>query len=132
PHFPNLEKPAARARIERELAAAFKVLYAELRETFSLTPDDLPHPPRERMQVKLPIEETARSHAPKLSRPRVRPFRRFTAIAVDSLMCTSMNVMQSRHGLHALNHDEFENYVAECEKLTPSDFYAVPRDCELA
>src|SRR5256714_15657417 len=29
PHFPNLEKSAARARIERELAAAFKILYAE-------------------------------------------------------------------------------------------------------
>ena len=115
--------------LERELAAAFKILYAELRETFSLTPDDLPHPPRERMQVKLPIEETARSHAPKISRPRVRTFRRFTAIAVDSLMCTSMNVMQSRHRLHARSRDEFERYVAECEKLTTHDFYAVPRDC---
>jgi 1-acyl-sn-glycerol-3-phosphate acyltransferase len=111
PHFPNLEKSAARARIERELAVAFKILYAELRETFSLTPDDLPHPPRERMQVKLPIEETAGSHAPKLSGPRVRTFRRFSAIAVDSLMCTSMNVMQSRHRLHARSRDEFERYV---------------------
>src|SRR5881296_2410701 len=59
PHFPNLEKSAARKRIERELAAAFKILYAELRETFSLTPDDLPHPPRERMQVKLRGQENA-------------------------------------------------------------------------
>src|SRR5205807_1149844 len=49
PHFPDLEKSTARARIERELAAAFKLLYAELHEKFSLTPDDLPHPPRERM-----------------------------------------------------------------------------------
>jgi len=49
PHFPDLEKSAARARIERELAAAFKHLYAELRQRFSLAPDDLPHPPRERM-----------------------------------------------------------------------------------
>ena len=132
PHFPNLEKPAARARIERELAAAFKILYAELRETFSLTPDDLPHPPRERMQVKLPIEETAGSHAPKLSGPRVRTFSRFTAIAVDSLMCASMNVMQSRHRLRARSRDEFERYVTECDKLTAHDFYAVPRDCGLA
>src|SRR5947199_7995514 len=38
PHFPNLEKSAARASIDRELAAAFKILYAELREEFSLTP----------------------------------------------------------------------------------------------
>src|SRR5947207_3638475 len=36
PHFPNLEKSAARACIDRELAAAFKILYAELREEFSL------------------------------------------------------------------------------------------------
>src|ERR1700676_4952967 len=48
--FPDLEKSAARARIERELAAAFKALYASLRETFSLTTDDLPHPPKERMK----------------------------------------------------------------------------------
>jgi len=48
-HFPDLEKSAARACIERELAAAFKRLYAELHGKFSLTPDDLPHPPRERM-----------------------------------------------------------------------------------
>src|SRR5438067_9966739 len=82
PHFPDLEKSTARARIERELAAAFKLLYAELRVTFSLTADDLPHPPRERMHVKLRIEEPLRSHAPKLARRRGRMFRRFTAIAV--------------------------------------------------
>src|SRR6266704_3415974 len=45
--FPELEKSCARQRIERELAAALKSLYAELREEFSLTADDLPHPPRE-------------------------------------------------------------------------------------
>src|SRR5437773_7012564 len=48
PHFPDLEKPAARACIEHELAAAFRRLYADLHGKFSLTPDDLPHPPRER------------------------------------------------------------------------------------
>jgi 1-acyl-sn-glycerol-3-phosphate acyltransferase len=48
--FPELEKSVARERIGRELAAAFKNLYAELRETFSLAADDLPHPPRERMK----------------------------------------------------------------------------------
>jgi hypothetical protein len=47
-------------------------------------------------------------------------------------MCTSMNVMQSRHRLHAHSRDEFERYVAECEKLTTHDFYAVPRHCGLA
>src|SRR5947207_12310707 len=35
-HFPDLEKSTARACIERELAAAFKLLYAELHEKFSL------------------------------------------------------------------------------------------------
>jgi 1-acyl-sn-glycerol-3-phosphate acyltransferase len=49
PPFPDLEKSAARACIERELAAAFKRLYAELHGEFSLAPDDLPRPPRERM-----------------------------------------------------------------------------------
>src|SRR5881628_2342933 len=52
PHFSDPEKSTARACIERELAAAFKLLYAELHEKFSLTPDDLPHPPRERMLKK--------------------------------------------------------------------------------
>src|SRR6266568_4885101 len=52
PHFPDLGKSAARACIERELATAFTLLYAELREKFSLTPDDLPHPPTERMHKK--------------------------------------------------------------------------------
>ncbi len=49
-HFPGLEKSEARARIEFELAAAFKSLYAELQQTFHLTSDDLPQPPRERMK----------------------------------------------------------------------------------
>jgi len=49
PPFPDLEKSAARACIERELTTGFRLLYAELREKFSLTPEDLPHPPRERM-----------------------------------------------------------------------------------
>ena len=52
PPFPDLEKAAARARIEHELAAAFKNLYAELREKFYLTSDDLPHPPKERIGKK--------------------------------------------------------------------------------
>src|SRR6266496_1522060 len=49
PPFPDLQKSAARACIERELATQFRLLYAELHEKFSLTPNDLPHPPRERM-----------------------------------------------------------------------------------
>src|SRR5438876_9422820 len=48
--FSGLSKSDARRRIERDLATAFKNLYAELRQTFRLTPDDLPHAPRERME----------------------------------------------------------------------------------
>src|SRR5499427_2039219 len=49
--FPGLERSQARERIESELAAVFKNLYAELRETFGLTTDDLPHSPGERSRV---------------------------------------------------------------------------------
>src|SRR6266699_2396490 len=49
PHFPDLGKSAARACIERELATAFTLLNAELRERFSLSPYVLPQPPRQRM-----------------------------------------------------------------------------------
>src|SRR5437660_3914966 len=51
-HFPELPKLQARERIESELAAQFKNLYARLQQTFRLTTDDLPHPPRERFEVR--------------------------------------------------------------------------------
>jgi 1-acyl-sn-glycerol-3-phosphate acyltransferase len=38
-----------RGETEQQVAAAFRDLYAEMRETFSLSADDLPHPPRLRM-----------------------------------------------------------------------------------
>jgi 1-acyl-sn-glycerol-3-phosphate acyltransferase len=47
-HHADPNKHAARARTEEQLAAVFRDLYAEMRERFSLTPDDLPKPPRER------------------------------------------------------------------------------------
>jgi len=127
PPFPDLEKSAARERLERELAAAFKHLYAELRQRFSLTPDDLPHPPRERFGV--------RGHVRAFKSGDMSPhskIARFAATTVDSLMCASMNFVQSRHRLHARSCDEMERYVADCEKLTPHDFYAAPRDGEIA
>ncbi len=49
PHSFDLEKSSARARSEQALAAAFQKLYAEVRERFSLQPDDLPQPSRERI-----------------------------------------------------------------------------------
>src|SRR5438067_524077 len=116
--FSGLSKSDARRRIERDLATAFKNLYAELRQTFRLTPDDLPHAPRERME----------SHAERGPRPGRHPLRRVSATVIDSLMCVSMNLMQSRHRLHARSRDEMERYVAECEKLTAHEFYAVPHN----
>ena len=138
--FPSLEKSAARGRIEDELTGAFKNLYAELRETFQLTSDDLPHPPLERMKCsraallatpKLSEGRSGRSHT-ATQRRGYNKLRRFSATAVDSLMCASMNFLQSRHRLHTGSREEMERYVEECEKLTAHDYYAVPDDADLA
>jgi 1-acyl-sn-glycerol-3-phosphate acyltransferase len=135
PPFPDLEKSAARERIEHDLAVAFKILYAEVRQQFQLTPDDLPHPPRERMMGWV----GARRRPPKAfgaaRHPyhyRALPFSRAAANTVDLLVCASMNFVQSRHRLHGRSRDEMERYVTQCEKLTVHDFYAVPRDGEIA
>lgn len=58
--------------------------------------------------------------------------RRSSAWAVDFLMCASMNFVQSRHRLDPESREAMERYVAECEKLTPQDFYAVPDGATLA
>jgi 1-acyl-sn-glycerol-3-phosphate acyltransferase len=116
--FPGLPKSDARECVERDLTTAFKNLYSELRQTFRLSPDDLPRPPRERMAAP----------AQGSPRPGGHPLRRVSATAIDSLMCASMNLLQSRHRLHARSREEMECYVAECEKLTPHDFYAVPHN----
>lgn len=116
--FPGLAKSDARECIERDLTTAFKNLYLELRQTFRLSPDDLPHPPRERMA----------SPAQGSPRPGGHPLLRVSATAIDSLMCASMNLLQSRHRLHARSREEMECYVAECEKLTRYAFYAVPNN----
>jgi 1-acyl-sn-glycerol-3-phosphate acyltransferase len=112
--FPELEKLTARARIEQELSAAFKNLYAELRRTFALTAEDLPHPPRQRMAE------------------RMHTIRRSSAVAIDTLMCASINLLQARHRLHARSRDEMEQYVAQCETLTVHDYYGVPGNADIA
>jgi 1-acyl-sn-glycerol-3-phosphate acyltransferase len=48
--IPCSEKSVAREHIEREFRAALNNLCQELRATFSLTDDDLPHSPRQRMR----------------------------------------------------------------------------------
>jgi len=116
-HFPELEKSVARARIEQELTDAFQRLYAELRKKFQLTRDDLPHPPRERMRCQ-----------PKNPRRRLH---RAAATAVDFAMCASMNLLQSRHRLNGRSAEAMERYVTECEKLTPHEYYAAPKDVDL-
>jgi len=52
---------------------------------------------------QLKNREVARA---ELLRPRVVRFRRFTRDRCRFAMCTSMNVMQSRHRLHARSRDE--------------------------
>jgi 1-acyl-sn-glycerol-3-phosphate acyltransferase len=117
-HFPDLEKAAARERSDRELAAAFKSLYARLREEFSLKPDDLPQPPRQRMRNNASATKGfTTSHA----------LRWIAATGIDSAMCLSMNFIQSRHRLHAGSRAEMERYVLECEKTTLYDFYRLPQ-----
>ena len=149
-HFPDPQKSEARERIECELAAAFKLLYAELRETFSLTPDDLPHPPRERMLKKSPRivnNEDYEGHEEKQIQKASVPLRdlrglrgeakpylvpRFAASGIDFLMCASINLLQSRHHLRARSRGEMERYVTACEKFTAESFYAVPNGAEIA
>src|SRR5205823_9673750 len=113
-HSPELEKFRARDRIESELADAFKSLYAELRQRFQLTADDLPHPPQERMK--------ARRHS----------LRRAGAKTVDSLLCTSLNLLHTRHRLNGRGREEMVRYVAECERLAPQEYYAAPYEPNLA
>ena len=49
-----------------------------------------------------------------------------SAIAVDLLMCASMNFVQARHRLHAHSRAEMEAYIEACEKLLLQDFYGLP------
>jgi 1-acyl-sn-glycerol-3-phosphate acyltransferase len=127
PTFPELQKDEARERIRRELTTAFKNLYAELRDTFRITPDDLPHSPEERFGVRghvRPFKSGDKSPHSKITR--------FRATSVDALMCASMNLLQSRHRLHERTREEMERYVTECEKLTAREFYAVPPNGQIA
>ncbi|HLW36393.1 MAG TPA: 1-acyl-sn-glycerol-3-phosphate acyltransferase [Chthoniobacterales bacterium] len=122
----DLEKADARKQVETALTNAFQHLYSELRAKFQLTADDLPHPPRERMNGR----------AGGLRRPdaAARHFylRRFTAKTVDFAVCTSMNLLQARHNLNGHSAEAIERYVAECEKLTPREYFAAPHDMDLA
>jgi 1-acyl-sn-glycerol-3-phosphate acyltransferase len=152
-YLPNLQKFEARKRIECELAAAFKNLYAELREKFRLTADDLPHPPQERMGKTMrhpdsfeftedrlrpgmpsqsPTATSRNSSTPKTFGARNVRLRRAAATTIDSVVCALMNLVQSSHRLHAHSREEMERYVTECEKLTAQDYYTAPNNDGLA
>mgnify|MGYP003694255409 CR=1 FL=1 len=136
--LPDLERSQARERIESELTSAFKNLYTDLQQIFRLTTDDLPHPPRERMKrcrmtssLAVPGTGNLKSFGGCAAIHR-DGFRRFAASGMDTLMCASFNLLQSRHHLHERSREEMEHYVAACEKLTVENFYAVPNDAEIA
>jgi 1-acyl-sn-glycerol-3-phosphate acyltransferase len=130
----ELPKPEARERIQTDLAAAFRNLYAELRERFSLTPDDLPHPPGDRISGSRASASLAavgngnRSVCPTIHTGRLH---RLAASAVDALLCASLNLLHTRHRLNGRSREQMEQYVAECERLTPREYYSAASDPDL-
>ena len=117
--FPELQKLEARERIESELAAAFKDLYAELRQKFRLTTDDLPRSPQQRM--------SSSSHPERSRRRRNDTLRRAMANAIDSLLCGSINLLHRRHRLNGNCREEMERYLRTCEQLSPQEYYVGPK-----
>ena len=129
-HFPELQKSEARERIEYELAAAFKNLYAELQQKFRLTTDDLPHPPRERFGERGRVRGL-KSGPVAAASPHTK-IARFAASGIDGLLCASMNLLQSRHRLNRRSRQDMEHYLAGCERLTAQEYYVAPDDVDLA
>jgi 1-acyl-sn-glycerol-3-phosphate acyltransferase len=120
--FPELQKSQERERIESELAAAFKNLYAELRDKFRLTRDDLPHSPQ--VRAGMPLDGAALQTA----NPSVRfKVRRVRTTPVDSLLCASINWLHRRHRLNGHSRNEMERYLTACERLSPQEYYAAPQ-----
>ena len=131
-HSADLDKAAARERFQTELAAAFQKTYAELKEKFQLTSDDLPHPPRERMKKpRLHDEKADSKNSEPLRVLRGGLFRKTTASVVDFAMCASMNLLQSRHRLNGHSREGMEKYLATCEALTAEEYYAASPDSDL-
>ena len=130
-HFPELQKSDARERIESELATTFKELYAELCEKFQLKAEDLPHPPRERMKRCIARGSLVGNRSGSPTIPNHSP-QRLAATAVDSLICGSLNLLHTRHRLNGRGREEMARYVAECERLTPQEYYAAPYESTLA
>jgi 1-acyl-sn-glycerol-3-phosphate acyltransferase len=137
--FPQFQKSQARERIESELAASFKNLYAELREKFHLTTDDLPQSPQERMSKTArhpersrgtPLQHskaTPRDCSTALRSARNDTLRRASAKTVDSLLCASINWLHRRHPLNGHSRQEMERYLTACERLSPQEYYVPPQ-----
>src|SRR6266481_4073115 len=133
-HFPELQKLHARERIESDLAAAFKKLYAELREKFRLTADDLPHPPRERTNCRAgaspaPPRTGNRNGCPTISNARLQ---RLASGTIDALICGSLNLLHTRHRLNGRGREEMARFVLLLVRLTPQEYYAAPYEPNLA
>jgi 1-acyl-sn-glycerol-3-phosphate acyltransferase len=137
-HFPELQKCQARERIESELAVAFKGLYAELREEFRLTTDDLPRSPQERAQSYCRPERsrgspsqyskvTSRDSSTSFHFARNDRLQRAMANAVDSLLCGSINLLHRRHRLNGRSREEMERYLIKYEQFSPQQYYVVPQ-----
>jgi 1-acyl-sn-glycerol-3-phosphate acyltransferase len=117
--FPELQKSQARERIQSELAAAFQRLYAELREKFRLTTEDLPRSPQERM--------SSSSQPERSPKPRNDTLQRAMANAIDSLLCGSINFLHRRHRLNGRSRGEMERYLMTCEQFSPQEYYVAPQ-----
>ena len=139
-HLPELKKSEARQGIGSELATAFKGLYAELQQTFHLTTDDLPHPPRERMAAKTGVHCDRRNDAANYpsatgvvhGKAKKSVFHRYAANGVDAFLCASINFLHARHRLNGRSREEMQRYVEECERLTADQYYTSPHDENLA
>ena len=131
-HFPELQRSEARERIGSQLAAAFNNLYAELRRELQLTPDDLPHSPRERMKHcrassrRGDLAVTGISNRSGWHANSENALRRFASGTVDSLLCASINFLHRRHRLNGSSREQMERYVVMCEALSPHQYYSAP------
>jgi 1-acyl-sn-glycerol-3-phosphate acyltransferase len=135
----ELQRSQARKRIESELAGAFKNLYAELREKFRLTADDLPQSSQRRMSKTAchaerrrggPLQDsiaTSRNSSSALRSGRNNILQRASAKTVDSLLCASINWLHRRHPLNGHSRQDMERYLTECERLSPREYYVAPK-----
>jgi hypothetical protein len=77
-------------------------------------------------EVKLSTEKSGDLRIRQAGALQAGKFARFAASGLDSLMCASINLLQSRHRLHARSRDERWRLRGGVRgKLTAEKFYAV-------